>query len=40
MMKMVQSLITQEDLLANATDVDGDNLEAVNLRPTIQMRLL
>ncbi|HHF2985469.1 TPA: tandem-95 repeat protein [Vibrio alginolyticus] len=23
--------ITQEDLLANATDVDGDNLEAVNL---------
>ncbi|PNP28705.1 tandem-95 repeat protein [Vibrio alginolyticus] len=24
-------IITQEDLLANATDVDGDNLEAVNL---------
>ncbi|MBD1571056.1 tandem-95 repeat protein [Aliivibrio sp. S10_S31] len=23
--------ITQEDLLANATDIDGDNLEAVNL---------
>ena len=31
--------ITQEDLLANATDADGDNLEAVNLQRTIQTLL-